>query len=200
MPRHFLLVFFTLFTCPLFSAEPVSLVDQKDSNVADHTIATIQPWVRKKILAQGYEKLCEAIEANDTVTAQELFTTFPGLKKFSYQSVGSPLHFVRSLAMARLLTEKIGFSVNICDEWGETPAYAIQQSKPDRFSSAEEQKAITLYFKKREVTYQKLKSQLMSNKNFHMKLSIGAMTGVLITQFAVLVTIFLKNIKTFKGV
>jgi len=171
----------------------------KDAAACEQPPVLAHPFVRTKILATGYEKLCEAIEADNVATTQELFKEFPGLKKFSYQSVGSPLHFVRSLDMARILTEKIGFSVNVCDEWGETPSYAIQQSKPDRFSCPEEQKAIALYFKKREAPYQKLKSQLISNKNLHMKLSVLAMSGVLVTQFAVLVTIFLKNIKTLNG-
>ncbi len=171
----------------------------KDATACEQPPVLAHPFVRTKVLAAGYEKLCEAIEADDITTTQDLFKEFPGLKKFSYQTVGSPLHFVRSLDMARFLTEKIGFSVNVCDEWGETPSYAIQQSKPDRFSCQEEQKAIALYFKKRETTYQKLKSQLASNKNLHMKLSVIAMSGVLVTQFGVLVTIFLKNIKTLKG-
>ena len=171
----------------------------KDATTCEQTPVLAHPFVRTKVLATGYEKLCEAIEADDITATQAVFKEFPGLKKFSYQPVGSPLHFVRSLDMARVLTEKIGFSVNVCDEWGETPSYAIGQSKPDRFSCPEEQKAIALYFKKREVAYQKLKSQLASNKNLHMKLSVVAMTGVLVTQFAVLVTIFLKNIKTLKG-
>jgi hypothetical protein len=197
------LAFVTIFSSSLLASEEQSLAihDQyKDAASCEQGPVVTHPFVRTKVLAAGYERLCEAIEANDMSTAHALFKEFPGLKKFSYQPVGTPLHFVRSLDMARLLTEKIGVSVNVCDEWGETPSYAIQQSKPDRFTSPEEQKAIALYFKKREAAYQKLKSQLLCNKNLHMKLSVMAMTGVLVTQLAVLTTIFLKNIKTLKGV
>lgn len=200
--RRLLLAIVTTFSYTLTatSEQSIAIHEQpKDSASCEQAPILAHPFVRTKVLAAGYEKLCEAIEADDVATTQALLKEFPGLKKFSYQPVGSPLHFVRSLNMARFLTEKIGFSVNICDEWGETPSYAIEHSKPDRFSYPEEQRAIALYFKKREATYQKLKSQLVSNKNLHMKLSVLAMTGVLVTQFAVLVTIFLKNIKTLKG-
>lgn len=199
MSPRFLLAFFILFPYILLPEEPLSLLEKKESNPIEQPALSPHPFVRKKVLAQGYEKLCEAIEANDLSTIPHLFNEFPGLKKFSYQPVGSPLHFVKSLDMARLLTEKIGFSVNICDEWGETPSYAIYHSKSDRFSSPEEQKTIALYFKKQEKLYQKTKSQLVNNKNLHMKVTITAMAGVLVTQFAVLVTLFLKNIKTLKG-
>jgi hypothetical protein len=198
-----LLLTLTFFSCSTQATEDQSIAiheQHKDSSACEQPPVLTHPFVRTKVLATGYEKLCEAIEADDITATKTLFKEFPGLKQFSYQPVGSPLHFVRSLDMARFLTEKISFSVNVCDEWGETPSYAIQQSKPDRFTCPEEQKAIALYLKKREATYQKLKSQLASNKNLHMKLSVLAMTGVLVTQFAVLVTIFLKNIQTLKGV
>ncbi len=200
--RFLNLLFLVLLPCTALSTEEQTTIHEqhKDIPTCEQPPVLAYPFVRTKILATGYEKLCEAIEMDDIVTTKELFKEFPGLKKFSYQPVGSPLHFVRSLSMARILTEKIGFSVSVCDEWGETPSYAIKQSKPDRFSCPEEQRAIALYFKKREATYQKFKSQLASNKNLHMKLSLLAMTGVLVTQFAVLVTILLKNIKTLKGV
>ncbi len=197
-----LLALLTLFSSSLIATEEHSLAaheQHKDHSPCEQAPVLAHPFVRTKVLAAGYEKLCEAIETDDIVATDALFKEFPGLEKFSYQPVGSPLHFVRSLAMARILAEKMGISVNVCDEWGETPSYAIQHSKPDRFHSPEEQKAISLYFKKREIVYEKIKSQLRRNKNLHMKLSVTAMTGVLVTQFAVLVTIFLKNIKTLKG-
>lgn len=181
------------------STEELSIHEQHKEVVTPQEPPLAHPFVRTKILAEGYGRLCDAIEADDISIVEELFKEFPGLKFFAYQPVGSPLHFVRSLAMARFLTEKIGFSVNLCDEWGETPSFAIAQSKPDRFASKKEQQLIARYLKERESTFLKLKSQLINNKNVHMKLSVAAMTGILVTQLAVLIEIFLIKYKTLQG-
>ncbi len=145
------------------------------------------PNVRRKLLAQAYEFLADAIESDDIANARTLFVTFPGLAVFACQPLGTPLHFVKSKAMAQFLVEEIGISASACDQWGELPSRALQLSKHDRFASKKEQRAIVQYLKSRESTRSKIWYQLACNKNLQMKLSIGVMSSVLITQLAALI-------------
>lgn len=139
------------------------------------------PNTRRKFLAEAFEKLADAIEANDIKTVNTLFTEYPGLKDFSYQPLGTPLHFVRSKAMAEFLVEYIGISVNVCDQWGEVPSQAITLSKKERFVSNKEKLAIIQFLKSHESLPRKAYNQILFNKNLHMKLSIYAMSTMLIT-------------------
>jgi len=157
------------------------------------------PPVRTKILAEGYAQLCDAIDRDDITAVRSLFGEFPGLAAFSYQQVGSPLHFVRSVAMTKFLVEEAKISASFCDEWGETPSSAITQSKADRFPSEIEQKAISRYLKKHERFLAKLGNQLLGNKQLQMKLSVAAMGTIMAVNLAVLIEIFLIKYKTLQG-
>lgn len=144
------------------------------------------PNTRRKFLAEAFEKLADAIEANDIKTVNALFTEYPGLKDFSYQPLGTPLHFVRTKAMAEFLVEYIGISVNVCDQWGEVPSQAISLSKKERFPSKKERIAIVQFLKSHESFLRKTYNQILFNKNLHMKLSIYAMSTMLATHIVYL--------------
>ncbi len=191
-------IIFSFFFCATSSLlHPVSHEPHKEVSAVDQPI--VHPPVRTKILAEGYAQLCEAIESDDVAAARQIFSEFPGLVPFSYQPAGTPLHFVKSLSMARFLTKEAGISASACDEWGETPSYALARSKRDRFISVQEQKAIVRYLKKREQFFPKLKSQLFSNKDLQMKLSVAAMGTIMVANLAVLIEIFLIKYKTLQG-
>ncbi len=195
----FLLLFIALPTHLFSENQPSSHEEENSSQVSQASLPEEQhhheraeeelpfvPNIRRKLLSQAYESLADAIEADDSASARSLFVTFPGLTTFACQPLGTPLHFVRSKKMAQFLVEEIGLSVNACDQWGELPSRALKLSKQDRFASKKEQRAIIQYLKSRESAFPKLWNQLTSNKNLQMKLSLGIMSSVLITQIAAL--------------
>lgn len=184
---HFFLSTYLL-ALTLCNAHPAQLQDtlfDQENEQSEEPVFT--PNIRQKLLAQAYEQLCEAIEKNDIPQARSLFKSYPGLKIYAHQPLGTPLHFVKTKAMATFLLNEIGISANICDQWGEFPSQSINLSTPERFNSKEEQKALVCYLRKHETFLPKFYNQLRYNKNFHMKVSIIAMSGVLLTQIAALV-------------
>lgn len=188
--RFFRLFFITYFlTLTLCSAHQPQSQDapffDQENEQSQEPVFT--PNIRQKLLAHAYEQLCEAIEKNDIPQARSLFKSYPGLKIYAHQPLGTPLHFVKTKAMATFLLTEIGISANICDQWGELPSQSIKLSTPERFHSKEEQKALVCYLRKHETFLPKVYNQLRYNKNFHMKVSIVAMSGVLLTQIAALV-------------
>ncbi len=120
-----------------------------------------------KLLVTAYDKLSDAIAADDLSTVQKLFNETPNLKSYAHHNEGTPLHFVRSLTMAQLLIEKIGFDANRGDEWGERPSKTILATKDQFFAHPQEKMAITSYLKSHEKRFAKIYFQLKNNKNLH---------------------------------
>ena len=110
---------FILFLLLLASAQLSFGIEQQTGPIK---ITIISESQRLKLLVAAYDSLSDAIAADDLSTVEKLFNEHPSLKQYAHHNEGTPLHFARSLAMAQLLTEKLGFNPNTCDEWGELPS------------------------------------------------------------------------------
>ena len=120
-----------------------------------------------KLLVGTYDKLSDTIAADDIHAVEKLFQKHSKLKSYAHHNEGTPLHFARSLGMAQLLAEKIGFDANRCDEWGELPSTAILATKDQFFPNIQEKAAIAQYLTSYEKRFSKLYYQLKHNKNIH---------------------------------
>jgi hypothetical protein len=89
--------------------------------------------------------------------------------------------------MAQLLSEKLRFDANVCDEWGELPSKTILTTKDQFFPQPQEKPLIAQYLSSHETRSSKMYYQLKNNKNFHRKIAAFALTAlILITDFYLL--------------
>ena len=189
-----MIIFFTFLLLLFSQAQPItSSITHQSEQSEDTAEVEYIPNIRQKCLERAYEQLCDAIEQNNVKRVEVIYAAHPGLAEFSCQPIGSPLHFVKSFAMAKFLVSKMHISPNFCDQWGEVPSQSIALSNKERFSSKDEQVKIILYFKQREIFLKKIYYQIKNNKNFHMRISILAMSGILITQIAALIKYLQKQ-------
>ena len=123
----------------------------------------------RKLSISAYDKLSNAIAANDLSAVETLFNEHPRLRSYAHHNEGTPLHFARSQAMVQFLVEKAGFDTNRCDEWGALPATTILATRDQFFPTTQEKMAIANYLKSREKRFAKIYFQLKNNKNIHRK-------------------------------
>ena len=161
-------------------AEVVKVVILSDAQKLNLEQKRKQEEDRKQLVA-AYDKLSDAIATNDLSAVEALFKQNPELKNYAHHNEGTPLHFARSIAMAQLLIEKIGFDASRCDEWGEMPSKTILATKDQFFAHVQEKALISAYLSSREKRFAKIYFQLKNNKNIHRKAALTATTILLLT-------------------
>lgn len=167
---------FILFLLLLASAQLSFGVEQNAGPVRIATLSESQKLKLQKtkqqeedhqLLVAAYDKLSDAIAANDLSAVEKLFNENPKLRSYAHHNEGTPLHFARSQAMVQLLVKKIGFNANICDEWGELASKTILATKDQFFPNIQEKAAIIQCLTSYEKSFSKLFYQLKHNKNIH---------------------------------
>lgn len=132
------------------------------------------------LLVAAYDKLSDAITADDLPAVKMLFNEHPRLRSYAHHNEGTPLHFARSQTMAQFLVERIGFDTNVCDEWGELPSKTILATKDMFFTAHQEKALIAKYLASRETRFSKIYYQCKNNKNIHRKAALTATTILLL--------------------
>ncbi len=178
----------TLFFLFCFLSVPLSCTD---TNVPAQL--SLKELVKKERTKQ-YKALCKAVEADDLVQARELLQKNPNLKTFSHTNEGTPLHFVRSLAMAKLLVNEFGFNPWSCDEFGKTALFSIMYAKKSWFINEQEGSRIVTFLwpKEESHTFNKLWNQLKANKELQIKLCLSGMAGFFITKWTYIFSLYTK--------
>jgi|GEM_PF-3242170 len=183
-PLIFMLLIFPCITLPAYQSVK-ELAQAKKIILSDAEKLKLEKERKQeedhKLLVATYDKLSDAIAINDLLTVEKLFKENPHLKNYAHHDEGTPLHFARSKEMAELLSEKLGFDANVCDEWGELPSKTILTTKDQFFPQPQEKPLIAQYFASRETRFSKMYYQLTNNKNIHRKVTLTVTAILLLT-------------------
>lgn len=146
----------------------------------------------KEKCVNDYKALCNAVEQNNLIETRSLLQNNATLATFCHTDTGTPLHFVKSLAMAQLLANDFGLNPNACDEFGDTASQSIKATRTRWFITPGEKLAIIdfLQNKEKSAPFNRLWNQCKGNKFVQAPLALTVAVIIYIGRWI----IFCKNV------